>query len=610
MRDEVTGLDAEISETASQIRSEVSDSVNGLNSTITETASQIRSEVADSVNGLNSSITQTASQIRSEVSDSVNGLNSSITQTASQIRSEVADSVNGLNSSITQTASQIRSEVSDSVNGLNSSITQTASQIRAEVRDSVNGLNSSITQTASQIRAEVSDTKNGLNSSITQTASQIRAEVRDSVNGLSSSITQTASQIRAEVSDTKNGLKTTITQTASQLRAELSDAKNGFNSSITSTASQLRSEVNDTVNGVRSAFTQEASQIRQEITSATSAASIVAKINKAGSNVTISADTIDLNGLITAMQTHHIKVESINCTDWMNIGDDIYYVSPGHAYSNLSHGHTLSADSNGNVTLGSVTWDTSKMSFNMADTAWYAGRVSAIWLDASNTVDLLGRRNGSGSFTSIKGQSYASGISLSFGDYYEVKTVYKTGPNNPNSAITRTITAPSLSLSSEWNATGLNSVGYENTLHIYNGYSQVYTKAIYLSSYGNSTIVARENSASGSVIARIDSKYNAGWDASVQNVDIQRSFVSNNSFSSWSSVEDDVIYLKNPDDYYAFAARYMDSSGNWQRKVTYVGHSFIKATGSARQWQYYDESREQWMNFNNGYLTQLYYANG
>ena len=104
------------------------------------------------------------------------------------------------------------------------------------------------------------------------------------------------------------------------------------------------------------------------------------------------------------------------------------------------------------------------------------------------------------------------------------------------------------------------------------------------------------------MIARIDSKYNAGWDASVQNVDIQRSFVSNNSFSGWSSVEDDVIYLKNPDDYYAFAARYKDSSGNWQRKVTYVGHSFIKAAGTARQWRYYDESLEQWINFNNNYL--------
>ena len=376
--------------------------------------------------------------------DEVTGLESTISETASQIRSEVSDTANGLNSSITETASQIRSEVSDSVNGLTSSITETASQIRSEVSDSVNGLTSSITETASQIRAELTDSVNGLSSSITATASQIRAELTDSVNGLSSSITATASQIRAELTDSVNGLNSSITATASQLRAEWNDAVNGLNSSITATASQIRSEVSDKVNSVRSIVSQEASQIRQEISNATSAASIVAKINQAGSNVTISADTIDLNGLITAMQTHHIKVESINCTDWMSIGDDIWYVGGGHAYANLSHGHTLSANSNGVVTMGGMTWDTSEMSFNMADTAWYAGRVSAIWTDASNTVDLQGRLNGSGSFASIKGQSYSSGISLSYGDYYEVKTVYKTGPSNPDSSITRRINAPSM----------------------------------------------------------------------------------------------------------------------------------------------------------------------
>ena len=150
---------------------------------------------------MGSSITQTASQIRSEVHSQSSTLYSAIEQTATQIRAEVADETNGLRSSITQTASQIRSEVSDTKNSLASSITQTASQIRAEVSDGNNSLKSTITQTASQIRSEVSDSNNSLASSITQTASQIRSEVSDTKNSLRSEIVQNSSQIALKVNN-------------------------------------------------------------------------------------------------------------------------------------------------------------------------------------------------------------------------------------------------------------------------------------------------------------------------------------------------------------------------------------------------------------------------
>ena len=51
--------------------------------------------MSDSINGVNSSITQTASQIRAEVSDSVNGLNSSITQNANRIALVVTQNSQG-----------------------------------------------------------------------------------------------------------------------------------------------------------------------------------------------------------------------------------------------------------------------------------------------------------------------------------------------------------------------------------------------------------------------------------------------------------------------------------------------------------------------------------
>ena len=482
--DSVNGINSSITQTASQIRTEVSDSVNELNSSITQTASQIRSEVSDSVNGLSSSITETASQIRSEVSDSVNGLTSSITETASQIRSEVSDSVNGLNSSITETASQIRSEVSDSVNGLTSSITETASQIRSEVSDSVNGLTSSITETASQIRSEVSDSVNGLNSSITETASQIRSEVSDSVNGLNSSITETASQIRSEVSDNINGLNSSITQTASQIRAEISDSVNGLSSSITQTASQIRSEVSDSVNGLNSSITQNANRISLVIDPSNNkikAAAIVTEINNSASSVIISASHVTIDGTVNLNDVMQIYSNYVWIKKKALFGADIatnydVYIDNGtvEAYQyKTTRGGKLTlygasgysvdvnftnaasmitelqfVESSGRMYLQKKTalntnWHDAA-NFKIADTQTYIDGVSAAWIDASDTVDLQGRLNGSGSFASIKGQSYSSGISLSYGDYYEVKTVYKTGPSNPDSSITRRINAPSM----------------------------------------------------------------------------------------------------------------------------------------------------------------------
>ena len=56
---------------------------------------------------LESSITQTASEIRLELSNEVSKLNSSLTLTASEIRTELSDGISGLDSKITQNANSI-----------------------------------------------------------------------------------------------------------------------------------------------------------------------------------------------------------------------------------------------------------------------------------------------------------------------------------------------------------------------------------------------------------------------------------------------------------------------------------------------------------------------
>ena len=62
-----------------------------------------------------------------------------------------------------------------------------------------------------------------------------------------------------------------------------------------------------------------------------------------------------------------------------NLSAGTYLVSSsGSNRSIADHYHSLSADASGNVTLGTWTWDSSKASFNMADTTFFKESMSAI----------------------------------------------------------------------------------------------------------------------------------------------------------------------------------------------------------------------------------------
>ena len=266
----------------------------------------------------NSRLEVTAKAIRSEVSTANSRVYSVIEQTATQIRSVVADEVNGLQSSIMQTAGQIRSEVTAAKSTIYSSITQTASQIRSEVASAKSGLYSSITQTAGEIRSEVTAAKSTIYSSITQTASQIRSEVASAKSGIYSSITQTASQIRSEIATAKSGLYSSITQTAGQIRSEVASAKSGIWTSITQNSNKIAAVVDGSGN--------------------IKPAQIVAAINNGLSSIKLSADHIDIDGLVNSLKSKavyanylevtngidckHIDCTTIDCTGIStNVGD-------------------------------------------------------------------------------------------------------------------------------------------------------------------------------------------------------------------------------------------------------------------------------------------------
>lgn len=386
--DNVNNVGAKLRVNADAISAEVADRVNGfavMSSTIEQTASQIRSEVSDTASGLYSQITQTASSIRSEVSSSISSAyHSIIEQTDSHIRSEVASSVSGIYSSvIEQTGSYIRSEIDAAASGIASSvIEQTGSYIRSEIENAASELSGSvIAQTESYVRIQVGQRSNKVYHSeadpttnpefelregdvwnkdndkrtwaemgadawsdattyawqeylgpvtkvwhdnkwvevssaqaealatqgIIETQEEIRLAKAD-IEGNRAQLELTSSRLRSQIVNEKTGLTSLIEQTASQIRTEVSNSVSGLSSSITQTASQIRAEVNSSISGLQSSLTQTASQIRAEVTSKTDAASIVAGINaQTGSYVKIAAKNVNLSGYTTVSELEAAK---------------------------------------------------------------------------------------------------------------------------------------------------------------------------------------------------------------------------------------------------------------------------------------------------------------
>lgn len=138
----------------------------------------------DSITGLHSRITQTAEEIKLEVSDKDENLRSLISQTATEIRTEVQNADDGLYSEISQKVGEIRTEVNNIAEGLSSRIDQTDSSITAEVKratESEGELSASLKLTADALTSEITratESEDVLSSSIKQTADNVLIEAK------------------------------------------------------------------------------------------------------------------------------------------------------------------------------------------------------------------------------------------------------------------------------------------------------------------------------------------------------------------------------------------------------------------------------------------------
>lgn len=184
---------------------------------------------------------------------------------------------------------------------------------RAEAAEQV--LSANITQTADKIAAEVTratGAETALSSRIEQTAEKIITEVNratDAEEELSSRITQTADEITAEVTRAEAAEETLsgdIKINAENITAEVTRAT-GAENTLSSQIELLSDKISLVVE------TKVGSDVIKS-------ASIIAAINDDESSVTIAADKINLNGVISANGTFKIDTSGNVTATGGNIG--------------------------------------------------------------------------------------------------------------------------------------------------------------------------------------------------------------------------------------------------------------------------------------------------
>lgn len=150
--------------------------------------------------------------------------------------------------------------------------------------------------------------KNEFNSKLEVTARQIRSEVNTADSKVYSVIQQTATNIRAQVANEVEGLQSTIEQTAASITTSVSAAKSALYSTIQQTATQIRSEVANTTSNIHSLITQQANKIALVVDGGNNikAAEIVASINNGASTIRLSADHIDIEGVVRKLGAYDI----------------------------------------------------------------------------------------------------------------------------------------------------------------------------------------------------------------------------------------------------------------------------------------------------------------
>ena len=319
-------------------------------------------------------------------------------------------------------------------------------------------------------------------------------------------VTQTAESLTAEynrATEAEGSLSGRITATAESLTAEYNratEAEGSLSGRISATSSSLTTVYTKTgINNLGqnetlySRITQTAESISQEVSDKTSKAAIILTLNGgSGSNAKIQADTIDIDGIVNGLKSKSLDVGGLRVEGTANFLRWLYVEDYIHTDETLSAGVDVKINGNslqqaitgigsasysgGSVTIPTTRFDGTagpNITFNMADTAWYAGRVSAFKQAVASAL-------GSGGWTDASGASTVIQASLDTTNkvvkvYSATSRISYPGDNSPTTV-----------------SIGLGNLDVSDTL---NSYARAQKNAVTLSSAGwvNGTNVVSTN---------------------------------------------------------------------------------------------------------------------
>ena len=329
-------------------------------SEIEQTESRIHIEVADVLSNVHSFIEQTPDMIHSEVSTAVSGIaHSVIEQTATYIRTEVANAASAITETvIEQTVEYVRTEVSNVASGVAWTVVQQTmtnivqevnkkSKVYIQLSDPNDGTNV-LREGDIWIKAEENKTWNANAGSTwnSQNTKQWRSKYGDKHYVWRSGAwvldfdTSDAVESSVKIEQTDRSLaiiaqETTLDgqeyisrleQTAQRIRSEVSTSRSQTYSIIQQTATSIRSEVASTTSNVRSLIQQESNRISL-VVEGTGAnahikpAAIIASINGGSSTIKLSADHIDIDGVVSKLSAKDVMIANLNATDGEFIGN-------------------------------------------------------------------------------------------------------------------------------------------------------------------------------------------------------------------------------------------------------------------------------------------------
>ena len=391
-----------IEQTTTAIRLEIGNVSSQVRSFIEQTPEMIHAEVGSAVSGFAQSvIEQTATYIRTEVQNAASAITETVVeQTVEYVRTEVASVASGVAwSVIEQTMTNIEQQIArkskvyiqweDPNNGTNV-LYEGDVWIRRNNNKTWNEANAAgekWNQSGVAWRRKYGDIqyvwKSGAWVLVKDFAVDVENEVRleQTADGLAligravdtegnkynSMLEVTAREIRSEVNTANSQVYSVIQQTATNIRAEVGNAVNGLYSVIEQTSTYIYTTVENTKSDLRSLIQQEANRISL-VVEGTGAnahikpAEIMASINNGASVIKLSADHIDIDGLISKLESKTIRVGSLHVE------------GRSEFLQSASFEAGLSTDDNANVNCGGVV---------NADYGFKTGSYTATWQSAT-----------------------------------------------------------------------------------------------------------------------------------------------------------------------------------------------------------------------------------